>query len=727
MFKIIRKNVNYIDSLSRSLREPSYYYFGEIIMGYVIEPLPLTSFIDDSKIQLPRFQRRETWNNDQKFKLCISVYKEFPVGVVIINEMRDSSWLLDGRQRRNALQLMRDNPVNVYNWARSFLKFKVVDTKREIRDTFWKKIEEYLQEEPNNETKNGSQENINVEVDSSEELIEESQYEDISREEQSTTPNSFDKARQQQSLAALLDLILMVHPIRKQKDKSEVSEWQNIFNFANYFNKLPYIDRQTRHIDPILLKKYIVEFLNSYGKSNRSSPITQEYFIDYILNEYDVKDDQESEFRKQVDKYWSGIEKSFNVISRSEKIIGDARIGVVKLTNASTLDAQNIFSLVNTGGTKLKPEELLSAKPFWNKEVQNTSQIIKKKVDELYDSLTLTQQSNVVRWDLCAIFLSRIDKNNYIFKKYDAINSPNDPYPIERITLGFKLISALIVGGISGRDVARLETLKDFENQIKYEELVEDLNYIIDDIIGGTDYFKYLHSWNKPIVEVTTNTIALEFITLIYNLWISKGKPHASSGELKDIKRKAVILYDRLVFEYVAKSGWKGSSDSQLAKDIKNSTSRFEPIRPEEWMGFIESSCVSPDAGIKYESYKPFLYHYYALNYIDPHLDLSTSVDIDHIIPQEKFKNNLLVDEKLMNSLGNLALLPSKENNSKKAKTLEEIHNPWLKGQIITYTGIQENDFEKYSDISNLSELIEMRKQLFQATFREKRQKILSN
>lgn len=224
-------------------------------MGYVIEPLPLTSFIDDSKIQLPRFQRRETWNNDQKFKLCISVYKEFPVGVVIINEMRDSSWLLDGRQRRNALQLMRDNPVNVYNWARSFLKFKVVDTKREIRDTFWKKIEEYLQEEPNNETKNGSQENINVEVDSSEELIEESQYEDISREEQSTTPNSFDKARQQQSLAALLDLILMVHPIRKQKDKSEVSEWQNIFNFANYFNKLPYIDRQTRHIDPILLKK----------------------------------------------------------------------------------------------------------------------------------------------------------------------------------------------------------------------------------------------------------------------------------------------------------------------------------------------------------------------------------------------------------------------------------------------------------------------------------------
>ncbi len=696
-------------------------------MGYVIEPLPLTTFIDDSKIKLPRFQRRETWKNDQKFKLCISVYKEFPVGVVIINEMRDSSWLLDGRQRRNALELMRDSPVNVYVWARSFLKFKQVNTKREIRDIFWQKIEEYLQEDPYNETQNGSQENIDVEVDSSEELIEETQYEEISREDQFTTPNSFDKARQQQSLAALLDLILMVHPIRKQKDKSEVSEWQKIFNFGIYFNKLPYIDRKTRYVDPILLKKYIVDFLNFYGKSNRSSPITQEYFIDYILNEYDVLDDQELKFRQQVDKYWKEIENSFNVISRSEKIIDGSRIGVIKLTNASTLDAQNIFSLVNTGGTKLKPEELLSAKPFWNVEVENTSQIIQKKVHELYESLTLTQQSNVVRWDLCAILLSRIDKNNYIFKKYDAIDSQKDPYPIEKITLGFKLISALFVGGISAKDVAKLETFKNFEDKIKYEELVEDLNYIIEDIIGGTEYFRYLHSWDKPIIEMTTNAITLEFITLIYNLWKEKGKPHANSGDLKDIKRKAVILFDRLIFEYVAKNGWKGSSDSRLANDIKNAASRFEPIHSDEWMTLIENSCVSPEAGMKYESFKPFLYHYYALNLINPRLDLSTSVDVDHIIPQEKFQGNVMVNKDLMNSLGNLALLPSKENISKKSKALEEIHDKWLKDHIITYTGIPENDFKKYSDILNLNELIEMRKQLFQTTFKEKRQSILSN
>ncbi|MDT8718070.1 DUF262 domain-containing protein [Clostridium sp. 19966] len=57
-------------------------------------------------MKLPRFQRKQTWKPTDNFKLCISVFKGYPIGVVIINSCNKPDridWLLDGRQRRHAL------------------------------------------------------------------------------------------------------------------------------------------------------------------------------------------------------------------------------------------------------------------------------------------------------------------------------------------------------------------------------------------------------------------------------------------------------------------------------------------------------------------------------------------------------------------------------------------------------------------------------------------------
>ena len=67
---------------------------------YKIEGRSLTEFVDDSRIRLPRFQRREAWKKDQNFKLCISVYKEFPLGVVIINDTADAFRLTAKRHQQ---------------------------------------------------------------------------------------------------------------------------------------------------------------------------------------------------------------------------------------------------------------------------------------------------------------------------------------------------------------------------------------------------------------------------------------------------------------------------------------------------------------------------------------------------------------------------------------------------------------------------------------------------
>lgn len=105
-------------------------------MSYNIETRQVSEFVKDNKIKLPRFQRKSTWDAKQNFELAISIFQEYPVGVVIINNEGDTSWLLDGRQRRNALMELRANPNSVYDWARSYIRFKATESEEIVRQLF---------------------------------------------------------------------------------------------------------------------------------------------------------------------------------------------------------------------------------------------------------------------------------------------------------------------------------------------------------------------------------------------------------------------------------------------------------------------------------------------------------------------------------------------------------------------------------------------------------------
>ena len=117
------------------------------IMSYNIETRSISEFVTDSKIKLPRFQRKSTWTAKQNFELAISIFQEYPVGVVIINDEGHTSWLLDGRQRRSALRDLRANPDLVYDWARKYIKFKSNQDVVELKHMFWDRIDAYLQQE----------------------------------------------------------------------------------------------------------------------------------------------------------------------------------------------------------------------------------------------------------------------------------------------------------------------------------------------------------------------------------------------------------------------------------------------------------------------------------------------------------------------------------------------------------------------------------------------------
>ena len=76
---------------------------------YEIRPESIKTFIQDRTIKLPRFQRKQTWDAKKNFQLCVSLFKQYPIGVCILSheklsDTRSVKFLLDGRQRRNALK-----------------------------------------------------------------------------------------------------------------------------------------------------------------------------------------------------------------------------------------------------------------------------------------------------------------------------------------------------------------------------------------------------------------------------------------------------------------------------------------------------------------------------------------------------------------------------------------------------------------------------------------------
>ncbi|MBE6221259.1 MAG: DUF262 domain-containing protein [Rikenellaceae bacterium] len=665
-------------------------------MSYIIEPISVFSFVTDPSIKLPRFQRKATWTKEQNFELAISIFQDYPVGVVIVNKEKDESWLLDGRQRRTALIEMRENPIILYDWAKKYIGFKANEDPSELRKNYWGKVDKYLQKEDTNEK------------DSSAGIYEgEEELED-----------SFDSEKQKEGLQILLDLILMVHQI-----KNGASRWERDFNFTDFFYKIEYVNqREDNKINPVKLRKFLLDFKEDL----KNKPVTKENFTEYYLDKFAIRDNQETKFREEINHKWNDIYFAIETISKSEKIFIDARIGLIKLTNVSPLDAQNIFSRINRGGTLLKAEELLSAKPFWNAKVNNANTKLKDIVKTMYERIGVEIPKDIYRWDIAATLLQRINDKGLFFDSYKG-SAENGKVDIEQITLGFKLISSVFERGMSGKHVNNLEKNTNINWETSIDYLIEDIDKICE-ILMKDSFFEFFQSWKKPLAKLMGNAIVLEFITIVLEDWKDLGKPTVSSNAYNRFKQHARILFDRLVYEYSTKM-WRGSGDSKMAADINNWKERIKPVSQETWLEFISAACNGKYKGenVTQQILTPVLYYYYILTDRSPINALNTQFEVDHLYPQEKFKDNCMVDISNKDCLCNLSLLPKKENVSKNNKSLREIVDTWLIQQIATYADIQQHDFEKYSDLSNIEELKSHRKTLYEKAFKEIRDSKLAN
>ena len=197
---------------------------------------------------------------------------------------------------------------------------------------------------------------------------------------------------------------------------SNGGKWERIFTELDKSLERPQYapKRENFKIIPESLRQFLLEYNKKVGNP------TKENFIQHMDDYAAIKAGKEKEFRKQVEQKWDDIEHIIEVIAKSEQIISDARIGVILLKNVTPLDAQNIFSRINSGGTQLKAEELLSAKPFWNEKVVVGEPKMLTLVNDLYSRLgvEVPKDGNVVRWDYGATLISRLKDQHLFFEDY---------------------------------------------------------------------------------------------------------------------------------------------------------------------------------------------------------------------------------------------------------------------------------------------------------------------
>lgn len=665
---------------------------------YEIRPETLKTFVENSEIKLPRFQRKQTWNEIDNFKLCISLFKKYPIGVTIIEKDSNSTdqFLLDGRQRRNALDTFYNDPERIYDWARKFVKFKNNVQPDELVQLCREKISDYIEDDENKKEDDESQL----------QSIDEPDNTFFENECTIASENSITSATQ--GIDFLIEIIKIIHNKDKQQRWTGLTKY---FYFVEFIQNLPYVSGNK--IVSKKLRTFLREY-KRYAQDERLHADDAHSFVKFMHNRFPGNAIQNAEkFENAVFQRWGEIKNRLVILDRIDSMFNNEKIGIIEVSDISQADSQKIFNIINTGGSRLTAAEIMSAQAAWNIPVSPSSEIA-EKIKELYENMDIQQSDKFVRWDYPATILSSLTEADFIFHFEDSEKGFSS-----KLTLGFKLLAGIILGKMKKDDVNKLSKNegKWVEN---YDTLINDLNRMLK-VIKSSPFFQFFQTWKKPFHAITSDFVALCFIVVMYKDWTRKGKPVVGGASRDLFLKNAYALFDRLIFEY-ATSQWQASGDTRIARMLENNTNEAFSLVPfEEWeklFNDIYEKDRANDIPVKLNFMQPILYLLYALKGIRaPQAD---NFDVDHIIPQRSFDGNGLSQKK--DSLFNLGLLPKKDNISKGDKPLNIIQDRWLISQIKEYEFISDEERNLYSCAENYKSLFDKQRKIYLETFKKERE-----
>lgn len=682
---------------------------------YDLNTESINSLVEDSQIKLPRFQRKLTWSNRDNFNLCLSVFKGYPLGVFVLSRNSGKKYLLDGRQRRYALDKMR-NPENIYDWAKSAVGFYVKDSQDEVREKYWKYVDNYFGEnvddnsvdEPDDDsdTENSSQNNTD------EELVD-----------GSLTGLSNNKGKSEdQNIKKLLDIIIMVH-----EKRGKTSGLTKPFDFKKYVEGLDYVEKQpngNRYINTEQLLDWI-EYRSSGGRTTPDlDSFDEDIFYDWLMQRRtpgEGDNSQEETIRKYISRRWDQIITVLEQLQVLNATLNNQKVAYLEVRDVTADDEKKIFEIINSEGTDLTSVEILSAKPAYNIEIENPADQLLEDVDEMYQNEMGVEQTEAVRWDRPATFYERLDVESFL---------PKEGYGFERrVRIGFKLMSGYHLNGISKNEFEELSRLEINWGSIQLER---DLCRMQAQLSGHT-LFKFWNQWPDPFIRLSSEAVTINYLLYSYLLWEDLGKPENSSAKLSEFQNKSAILLDKSIYQYITQL-WRGSTESRIEQNLSSfskDSKLFDPVSSEDWRDLLEE--LINDGRIEGQSQlenknptneTKLILRYY--NVVCGRRPSTDNISLDHIIPRTLFDSTPNDDmKKYKHHIANLAEIPYNDNTDKGQKSLPQIEDKWLISKIEKFTGIDSANFNKYTQVSDVEDLIENRGNRMINKFIQERKDIL--
>lgn len=616
----------------------------------------------DNQIRLPRFQRKKTWNNNKRFELCVSLFKEYPLGTIVLkkdeNNGKITKWLLDGRQRRDTLVEMQ-NPEAIYKWAKDYFSLNNNHTTEDIAVKFRRKLNDYIQHEKEVDDESN---------DTAETVFD---YDNIPyASEPELSPG----------LQNLLDIICTVHPI-----KAKNSEFGKPFLFEGYRAQYIRVDSQTnrKYVDGDRLCKWLESRVNTVD------PDTLE--ADEVLDWFDNANDN---LRRSIQKNIGGIRRSVRALKMINDRMNNAPIIIIELDSAcKSADAGKIFEIINTKGSPLTGAEILSAKPDWNDTVDTDNEELRKHVTNLYKTLDV-EVHDIVKWDIAATFTDSITSHadfilgNVVKIGFGECNNKNKFFE-QKMTAGFKLLSGRYLNSLTKNDIDNLPEAIDKESGWAHIKLQTEIETVCNLLLKDTGFSKFSRS-KMSLWDLLSNTIAMNFLFMVIKKWESLDKPRSKGNGTRQLISYARALLDRMFYEY-STGGWMGSSDSKLTRNLENTASiqAFEKIPDESWDTLIDSLYYNNTINSQNVSKKIRTALLYYFTTVRSDLDLGERYEVDHIIPKGRtVGSNPKADS--LDSMINLALIPKDLNEKKKDKNISSL-DPDSAKRICDFEDLDQN------------------------------------
>lgn len=318
--------------------------------SYEHQPMLLKEYTSKS-IQLPRFQRKNVWNDSRKFLLGISIFKNYPIGVSIIWIQNNQKWLLDGRQRRNAITEIMNNPMKMYEWATTALHYSIDDPdpkkagkrigkkadKDEFFNAFIRFLKDFCESDDDYEESDNSEDSTTPDYD-----LDESHIAGSAIGNDYTISDGY--------IQQLIDMLLLCNT-------NKGNGFLDPFNFSKTLPKyrMLYMKKgsDSKKVDELLLTQFLCRYCDTYMERGEGGRINKESFLNCMLSTQFLNDDESVEYAKisaEISRRWEKtILPALTIFSNYYDVFMKASIGIILVKDALNSDAQKIFNLLNSG------------------------------------------------------------------------------------------------------------------------------------------------------------------------------------------------------------------------------------------------------------------------------------------------------------------------------------------------------------------------------------------